>query len=138
MDFGISTFVTDEGIDPAELGRAAEERGFESVFLAEHSYIPVSRDSPYLSGGDLPGKYYRTLDPFVSLAAAASVTSRLLLGTGVALVAQRDPLQTARQVASLDHVSGGRAVFGVGVGWNREEMRNHGTDPATRGRLADE
>lgn len=138
MRCGIATFVTDDGIGPAELGRACEERGFDSVFLAEHSHIPASRQTPYPGGGDLPDKYYRTLDPFVALAAMAPVTERLLLGTGVALIAQRDPIHTAKEVASLDLVSGGRAVLGVGVGWNREEMRDHGTDPGTRGRLVDE
>lgn len=138
MKFGISTFITDQGIRPAALGRAVEERGFDSLLIAEHSHIPVSRRTPYSQGGDLPEKYYRTLDPFVALAAAASVTDRILLGTGVALVAQRDPIHTAKEVASLDLVSGGRAVFGVGVGWNREEMENHGTDPTTRGRLVNE
>jgi probable F420-dependent oxidoreductase len=138
MRFGVATFITDEGIRPDVLGRALEERGFNSLFIAEHSHIPVSRESPYPSGGELPRRYYRTLDPFVALTAAAVVTSRLLLGTGIALLPQRDVIHTAKQVASLDVVSDGRAVFGVGVGWNREEMRNHGTDPATRGVLMDE
>jgi probable F420-dependent oxidoreductase len=138
MKFGIATFLTDEGIRPDALGRALEERGFSSLFIAEHSHIPASRDSPYPGGGDLPRKYYRTLDPFVALTAAAAVTSRLVLGTGIALLPQRDVIHTAKQVASLDLVSQGRTAFGVGVGWNREEMRNHGTDPATRGALMDE
>jgi len=138
MKFGISTFITDEGIGPAELGRAVEERGFDSLFIAEHTHIPVSRESPYPGGGDLPRIYYRTLDPFVALTAAAVVTENILLGTGIALVTERDPIVTAKEVASLDLVSGGRAAFGVGVGWNREEMRNHGTDPATRGALTNE
>ncbi|AXI80798.1 LLM class F420-dependent oxidoreductase [Peterkaempfera bronchialis] len=138
MKFGISTFITDEGIAPTALGRAVEERGFDSLFIAEHTHIPVRRESPYPGGGELPRMYYRTLDPFVALAAAAAVTERLLLGTGIALVVQRDPITTAKEVASLDVVSGGRAVFGIGIGWNREEMRDHGTDPRTRGRLADE
>jgi probable F420-dependent oxidoreductase len=138
VNFGISTFITDLGIRPAALGRAIEERGFDSLLIAEHSHIPVSRRTPYPNGGDLPEKYFRTLDPFVALAAAASVTERVLLGTGVALVAQRDPIHTAKEVASLDVVSNGRAVFGVGVGWNREEMENHGTDPTKRGRLVNE
>ena len=138
MRFGIATFVTDEGIRPDTLGRALEERGFSSLWVAEHSHIPVSRESPYPGGGELPRKYYRTLDPFVALTAAAVVTSRLLLGTGVALLPQRDVIHTAKQVASLDVLSDGRVAFGVGVGWNREEMRNHGTDPATRGALTDE
>jgi len=135
---GVSTFVTDQGIGPTALGRALEERGFDSLFIAEHTHIPVERRSPYPGGGELPEIYYRTLDPFVTLSTIAGVTTRLLLGTGVALVAQRDPIITAQEVASLDVVSGGRAVFGVGVGWNREEMENHGTDPSTRGRLVNE
>ncbi|MER8158683.1 LLM class F420-dependent oxidoreductase [Streptomyces sp. NPDC094472] len=138
MKIGVSTFVTDQGIRPAPLGRALEERGFESLFIAEHSHIPVERRTPYPGGGDLPEVYYRTLDPFVTLAAIATVTERLLLGTGILLVVQRDPITTANEVASLDLVSDGRAVFGVGAGWNREEMENHGTDPSTRGRLMDE
>src|ERR687894_1910297 len=138
MNFGISTFVTDEGIAPAALAGALEERGFASLFIAEHTHIPLSRISPWPRGGELPRKYYRTLDPFVTLTAAAAVTESLLLGTGVALVVERDPIVTAKEVASLDLVSGGRAVFGVGVGWNREEMENHGTDPRTRGKLTDE
>jgi probable F420-dependent oxidoreductase len=138
MKFGIATFVTDEGIDPAELATAAEERGFESIFLAEHTHIPARRETPYPGGGELPRIYYRTLDPFVSLTAMAAVTQRLVLGTGIALVIQRDPITTAKEVASLDRVSGGRFVFGVGAGWNREEIRNHGTDPANRGAVMDE
>jgi probable F420-dependent oxidoreductase len=138
MRFGIATFITDEGIRPDALGRALEERGFSSLFIAEHSHIPVSRESPYPGGGELPRRYFRTLDPFVALTAAAAVTSRLVLGTGIALLPQRDVIHTANEVASLDVVSGGRVAFGVGVGWNREEMRNHGTDPATRGALMDE
>ncbi|WP_326569780.1 LLM class F420-dependent oxidoreductase [Amycolatopsis rhabdoformis] len=138
MDFGISTFVTDEGIRPDVLGEALEERGFDSLFLAEHSHIPVSRESPYPGGADLPEKYKRTLDPFVALTAAAVNTSNLVLGTGIALLIQRDVIHTAKEVASLDLVSRGRVAFGVGVGWNREEMANHGTDPKTRGALIDE
>jgi probable F420-dependent oxidoreductase len=138
MKFGIATFVTDEGIRPDALGEALEERGFDSLFLAEHSHIPVSRQSPYPGGGDLPQVYYRTLDPFVALTAAASATTNLLLGTGIALLVQRDLIHTAKEVASLDLLSNGRVAFGVGVGWNREEMANHGTDPRTRGALIDE
>ena len=138
MKFGISTFVTDEGIAPAPLARAIEERGFDSLFIAEHTHIPASRKSPYPGGGDLPEKYYRTLDPFVTLTAAAGATERLLLGTGVALMIERDTITTAKEIASLDLVSGGRFLFGIGVGWNREEMANHGTDPRTRGKLLDE
>ena len=138
MKFGISTFVTDEGIAPAALARAIEERGFDSLFVAEHTHIPLSRKSPWPRGGELPRRYYRTLDPFVTLTAAAIATERLLLGTGVTLVVERDPIITAKEVASLDLVSGGRVIFGIGVGWNREEMENHGTDPRTRGKLTNE
>src|SRR3712207_608521 len=138
MKFGISTFVTDEGIAPGALARAVEERGFDSLFIAEHTHIPLSRKSPWPRGGELPRRYYRTLDPFITLTAAAAATERLLLGTGVALVVERDPIITAKEVATLDLVSGGRVIFGVGAGWNREEMENHGTDPRTRGKLTNE
>jgi probable F420-dependent oxidoreductase len=138
MHFGVLNFVTDQGIGPAELGAALEERGFESLFLAEHTHIPVDNKSPYPAGGPIPDKYYRTLDPFVSLTAAAVATERLKLGTGIALVPQRDPIMTAKVVASLDLVSGGRAIFGAGIGWLREEIANHGVDPAVRGRLSEE
>jgi probable F420-dependent oxidoreductase len=138
MEFGISTFVTDQGIRPAPLARAVEERGFGSLFVGEHTHIPVDTKSQYPAGGEIPGKYYRTLDPFVTLAVAATVTDRILLGTAVVLISERDPIVTAKEVASLDLVSGGRAVLGVGVGWNLEEMANHGTDPKTRGRLVTE
>jgi probable F420-dependent oxidoreductase len=138
MKFGISTFVTDEGIAPGALAKAIEERGFDSLFIAEHTHIPLSRKSPWPRGGELPRRYYRTLDPFITLTAAAAATERLLLGTGVALIVERDPIITAKEVASIDLVSGGRVVFGVGVGWNREEMENHGTNPRIRGKLADE
>jgi probable F420-dependent oxidoreductase len=138
VQFGVSTFITDQGIRPASLGTALEERAFESLFIAEHSHIPVSRRTPYPGGGELPDVYYRTLDPFVALSAIAAVTRSLRLATGIALVPQRDPITTAKEVASLDLVSDGRVIFGVGVGWNREEMMNHGADPATRGRLTDE
>ncbi len=138
MKYGISTFVTDEGIAPGVLARAIEERGFDSLFIAEHTHIPLNRKSPWPRGGELPRRYYRTLDPFITLTAAAAATELLLLGTGVALVVERDPIITAKEVASLDLVSGGRTIFGVGVGWNREEMENHGTDPRTRGKLVNE
>lgn len=138
MKFGISTFVTDEGIRPAELGRAVEEREFDSLFVAEHTHIPVNLESRPSEGAEIGRIYYRTLDPIVTLTAAAMVTQRLLVGTGIALVIQRDPIILAKEVASLDLVSQGRAALGVGVGWNREEMSNHGTDPSTRGRLANE
>ncbi|AFE17884.1 hypothetical protein MRGA327_18925 [Mycobacterium tuberculosis RGTB327] len=138
MQFGVLTFVTDEGIGPAELGAALEHRGFESLFLAEHTHIPVNTQSPYPGGGPIPEKYYRTLDPFVALAAAAATTQSLVLGTGIALIPERDPIVTAKEVASLDLVSQGRFRFGVGVGWLREEVANHGVDPAVRGRVIDE
>jgi len=138
MKFGISTFVTDDGIDPVSLGRAIEERGFASLVVAEHTHIPVSRESPYPEGGELPDVYYKTLDPFVTLAAAAAVTSEIELFTGIALLIQRDPIVTAKEAASIDLISGGRFVFGVGAGWNLEEMRDHGTDPKKRGGLLDE
>jgi probable F420-dependent oxidoreductase len=138
MKVGISTFVTDDGIDSVSLARAIEERGFDSLVIAEHTNIPASRESPYPLGGELPDIYYRTLDPFVTLAAAAAVTSRIELFTGIALLIQRDPIITAKEAASIDLISGGRFVFGVGAGWNIEELRNHGTDPKTRGALLDE
>jgi probable F420-dependent oxidoreductase len=138
MGFGVLTFVTDEGIGPVELGQALEQRGFESLFLAEHSHIPVDAQTPYPMGGPIPPKYYRTLDPFVALTAAAVATKALVLGTGIALIPQRDPILTAKEVVSLDLVSQGRFRFGVGVGWLREEIANHGVDPAVRGRVVDE
>jgi probable F420-dependent oxidoreductase len=138
MGFGVLTFVTDEGIGPVELGQALEQRGFESLFLAEHSHIPVDTETPYPMGGPIPRKYYRTLDPFVALTAAAVATKTLVLGTGIALIPQRDPILTAKEVTSLDLVSQGRFRFGVGVGWLREEIANHGVDPAVRGRVGDE
>jgi probable F420-dependent oxidoreductase len=138
MKFGISTFVNDDTIDTVTLARAIEERGFESLAVAEHTHIPASRESAYPMGGELPSIYYRTLDPFVTLAAAAAVTSRIELITGIALLIQRDPIITAKEAASIDLISGGRFVFGVGAGWNIEELSNHGTDPKTRGALLDE
>ncbi|MDT5010983.1 MAG: hypothetical protein QOH57_2600 [Mycobacterium sp.] len=138
MKIGISTFVTDDSIDTVSLARAIEERDFDSLVIAEHTHIPASRESPYPMGGDLPSQYYRTLDPFVTLAAAAVVTSKIELFTGIALLIQRDPIITAKEAASIDLISGGRFVLGVGAGWNIEELRNHGTDPKTRGALLDE
>ncbi|MDN3354430.1 LLM class F420-dependent oxidoreductase [Actinomadura sp. DC4] len=120
------------------MAEALEERGFDSLLLHEHSHVPVKRETPFLMGGELPRMYYRTLDPFVALTAAAAVTGDLLLGTGIALLVQRDVIHTAKAVATLDLVSGGRVIFGVGTGWSREEMRNHGTDPRTRGALLNE
>jgi probable F420-dependent oxidoreductase len=127
MEFGAAIFFTDYSMGPVELGHALEERGFESLWAPEHSHIPLSRQSPFPQGGDLPKKYYDVMDPFVTLAATAAVTTRLKVGTGICLVVQRDPIQTAKQVASLDQISGGRFLFGIGGGWNAEEMADHGT-----------
>jgi probable F420-dependent oxidoreductase len=135
VEFGLTIFPTDYAIPPAELGRAAEDAGFAALFFAEHTHIPASRDTPRPGGGELPRRYWHTIDPFVALTAVATVTQRLRVGTGICLVVERDPIVTAKEVASVDLLSGGRFEFGVGAGWNREEMRNHGTDPDTRFRL---
>jgi probable F420-dependent oxidoreductase len=135
MQFGIAIFPTDLSIGVAELVREVEDRGFESFWVPEHTHIPVSRRSPYPAGGELPEMYKRTLDPFVALTIAAENSSRLLLGFGIVLIVERDPITTAKAVASLDFASGGRVIFGVGGGWNLEEMENHGTDPKDRWRL---
>ena len=132
MDFGAAIFFTDYSMGPAELGRALEQRGFDSLWAPEHSHIPLSRQSPFPAGGDLPKKYYDVMDPFVTLAAAAAATTRLKVATGICLVVQRDPIQTAKEVASLDQISGGRFLFGIGAGWNAEEMRDHNTEFKTR------
>ena len=138
MEFGIGYFPTHDAVGPGEVARLTEERGFESLFFAEHTHIPVSRDSEYPGGGALPRKYIHTYDLFVALTAAAAATSRLRVGSGICLVVERDPITTAKEVASVDRLSGGRFEFGVGAGWNREEMANHGTDPRTRMRLLKE
>jgi probable F420-dependent oxidoreductase len=135
MDFGIGYFPTADAVGPGELAAFVEERGFSSLVFAEHTHIPASRESPYPGGGELPRKYTATLDLFVALTAAALATSRLRVGSGISLVIQRDPIITAKEVASIDVLSGGRFDFGVGAGWNREEMEHHGTDPRTRMRL---
>ena len=135
MKYGVTIFPTDYAISMAELGQAAEDRGFESLWVAEHSHIPASRRTPFPGGGDLPKMYYDVMEPFVALASAAAVTETLKLATGICLIIQRDPIQTAASVAALDRVSNGRFLFGVGAGWNEEEMENHGTDPKTRFRL---
>ena len=126
MKVGVAMFCTDYSMQPTELAAALETRGFESLWLPEHSHIPLSRVSPFPPGGDLPKKYYDVMDPFVALGAAAAVTTSLKLATGICLVAQRDAIQTAKAVASLDQISKGRFLFGVGPGWNRDEMENHG------------
>src|SRR5579872_2730086 len=138
LNFGASMFFTDYSMAPGELGKALEQRGFESVWAPEHSHIPLSRKTPFPAGGDLPKKYYDAMDPFVTLTMAAAATKKLKVGTGVCLVAQRDPIQTAKLVASIDQVSGGRFLFGIGNGWNEDEMANHGTVFATRHKLARE
>jgi probable F420-dependent oxidoreductase len=136
VKIGIVMFATDEAVAPDDLAVMVEERGFESLWFADHTHIPISRQSPWPGGDELPRAYLHMHDPFVALAAAGAVTRRVLLGTGVCLLPQRDPIITAKAVASLDRLAGGRTLFGVGIGWNREEMRNHGTDPRTRaGRL---
>jgi probable F420-dependent oxidoreductase len=132
MDFGIGYFPTHDGVSPGTLARLVEERGHESLFFPEHTHIPASRATPYPAGGELPRKYFHSYDLFVALTAAAASTSRLRIGSGICLVIERDPIITAKEVASVDHLSGGRFEFGVGAGWNREEMENHGTDPRLR------
>ena len=138
MHFGASMFFTDYSMSPADLAVALEERGFESVWAPEHSHIPLSRKSPTPGGGDLAKHYYDVMDPFVTLTAAAMATKTLKIGTGVCLVNQRDPIQTAKLVASIDQISGGRFLFGIGVGWNQDEMENHGTVFASRAKLVRE
>src|SRR5438309_3300112 len=132
MDFGAAMFFTDYSMTPAELGRALEERGFESVWAPEHSHIPSTRKTPPAGGGELGKQYYDVMDPFVTLTAAAMATKNLKVGTGVCLVIQRDTIQTAKLVASIDQVSGGRFLFGIGGGWNQEEIENHATAFETR------
>jgi len=138
MEFGIGYFPTHDGVSPGGIARMVEEHGFESLFFAEHTHIPASRETPYPGGGDLPRKYWHTYDLFVAATAAVAATSKLRVGSGVCLVIERDPIVTAKEVASVDHLSGGRFEFGIGAGWNREEMSNHGTDPRTRMRLLKE
>jgi probable F420-dependent oxidoreductase len=135
MDLGVQMFATDYAIRVDELARAAEERGFESLWLPEHTHIPVSRRSPWPGGPTLPREYWHTHDLFVALATAAAVTTRLKVASGICLLVERDPITTAKEVASLDHLSGGRVLFGVGAGWNAEEMEDHGTAFATRWRV---
>src|ERR1700721_4201775 len=132
MHFGASMFFTDYSMTAAELAQALEARGFESVWAAEHSHIPTSRRSPWGGGPELPKQYYDVMDPFVTLTAAAVATKTLKVGTGVCLVNQRDTIQTTKLVASIDQVSGGRFLFGIGIGWNAEEMEAHGTVFTTR------
>ena len=135
MHLGAIIFATDYAIQPDELARELEQRGFESLWLPEHTHIPASRRTPYPGGGDLPKEYWHTYDPFVALTAAAMATKRLRVATGICLVIERDPITTAKEVASLDRLSGGRFIFGIGGGWNAEEMENHGTVYQQRWRL---
>jgi probable F420-dependent oxidoreductase len=135
MQVGVFYFPTDYGIDIRELARAAEERGFDSLLLPEHTHIPTSRRTPYPGGGELPKAYSHTHDPFVALSFAAAATTKILLGTGICLIPQRDPIVTAKCVASLDQLSNGRFIFGIGGGWNVDEMENHGARYETRFKL---
>src|ERR1700742_356432 len=132
MEFGASIFFTDSSISPTELAVALEQRGFDSLWVAEHSHIPVPRRTPPPGGGELAKRYYDVMDPFVTLSAAAAVTKTLKLATGICLVIQRDTIQTAKSVASIDQISNGRFIFGIGGGWNAEEIEAHGTDFGTR------
>ncbi|HEX3409623.1 MAG TPA: LLM class F420-dependent oxidoreductase [Candidatus Binataceae bacterium] len=126
--FGVMMFPTDYAIQPVELAQAVEARGLDSLFFPEHTHIPTSRKSPWPGGGDLPTEYWHTHDQFVALTAAAVATKRIKLGTGICLVIERDPIVLAKEVASLDVISNGRVILGIGGGWNAEEMENHGTD----------
>lgn len=132
MDFGVGYFPTHDGVGPGPLARQLEERGQDALFFAEHTHIPASRESPSPSGTELPRKYWHCYDLFVALTAAAAATTKLRVGSGICLIVERDPIVTAKEVASVDHLSGGRFEFGIGAGWNREEMRHHGTDPRRR------
>jgi probable F420-dependent oxidoreductase len=135
MLYGVGMFATDYAIRPDDLARESEARGFESLWLPEHTHIPASRRSPWPGGADLPKEYWHSYDPFVALMAAASATERLRIATGICLIIERDPITTAKEVASLDMLSNGRFIFGIGGGWNAEEMENHGTDFKKRWRV---
>ncbi len=135
MKFGLQMFPTDYAIPVTELGKAAEDLGFESLFFPEHTHIPTSRKTEWPGGGPLPMEYSHTLDPFVAMAATAAVTKTLKVGTGICLVMQRDPITLAKEVASVDFLSGGRVLFGIGGGWNEDEMENHGTKPSLRWKI---
>jgi probable F420-dependent oxidoreductase len=135
VKFGVSIFPTDYAIGMDELAPAAEQAGFESLWVAEHSHIPTSRLSPWPGGSELPKQYWHTMDPFIALTFAAAASKTLRLGTGICLLVERDPIHTAKEVASVDHLSNGRFIFGVGGGWNREEMVDHGTDFSQRWQL---
>ena len=138
MKFGLATLPTDTAISPGALAAAAEERGFESLWFGDHSHIPASRATPWPGGAELPEAYYRALAPLLGLTAAAAATTTLRIGSGVLLAAQRDPIHTAKELATLDLLSGGRLMFGVGTGWNVEEMAHHGVESTSRGRRLEE
>src|SRR5215472_5570854 len=138
MQLGVMMFPTDYSIGIVELARAAEEHGFESLWFPEHTHIPAERRTPWPGGAELPREYSHALDPFVGLAAAAAATKRLKLGTGVCLVIERDPITLAKDVASVDMISGGRVLFGIGAGWNVEEMANHGSDAKRKWKIVKE
>src|SRR3954447_11767806 len=139
MQFGVTTFMTDQTMGPVELAREVEARGLYSLYVPEHTHIPVSRRTPPPTGdAELPEPYKRTLDPFVALSMAAAATERLIVGTGICLVAQRDPIVTAKEVATLDALSGGRFVLGIGFGWNRDEIEHHGVEMKDRRDVARE
>ncbi|HEX9362739.1 MAG TPA: LLM class F420-dependent oxidoreductase [Candidatus Dormibacteraeota bacterium] len=135
MKFGVAIFPTDYAISMTELAPAAEQLGFESLWVAEHSHIPTSRQTPWPAGGELPKHYWHTMDPFVALTAAALASKTIRVGTGICLLVERDPIHTAREAASVDLVSNGRFIFGIGGGWNREEMADHGTEFSSRWKL---
>ncbi|XOV87050.1 MAG: LLM class F420-dependent oxidoreductase [Pseudomonadota bacterium] len=137
-NFGVQIFPTDQTIGPVELAKAVEARGLDSLFFPEHTHIPVSRATPFPGGGDLPEWYWRSHDPFVALTAAAAVTERIKVGTGICLVIERDPITLAKECASLDVLSGGRFILGIGAGWNREEMENHGASYQHRWKIVRE
>ena len=136
--FGVTIFPTDYAIQPIEMAREVEARGLDSLFFPEHTHIPASRKTPFPGGGELPREYWRSHDPFVALGACAAATERIALGTGICLVIERDPITLAKEIASLDMISAGRAIIGIGAGWNREEMENHGADYGNRWKIVRE
>lgn len=138
MDIGVFYFPTDYGMQPVDLAKELEARGFDALFLCEHTHIPVARKTPFPAGGELPNRYIHTHDPFVALSFCAAATTKLKLGTGICLMSQRDPIVTAKAIASLDQMSGGRFVFGVGAGWNQDEMENHGQAYENRFKVMEE
>jgi probable F420-dependent oxidoreductase len=138
MKIGAVMFSTTDSMPPAELARELEDRGFESLWVPEHTHVPLSRTTPFIGGGPMPRPYYEIFDPFLTLNTAAAVTKKLKIGTGIALVVQRDPIVTAKMVSTIDQLSDGRFLFGVGNGWNQDEIENHGTVFATRNKLARE